>query len=185
MGAPSANNTRFGEDAVLLSRWLLGDSDAAERLISRHVAALTRYFRSHQPADADDLLQDTLLALIEARARFRGESSFRTFLFSIARYTLWAHRRKQLSSRVILDDVLCDWAAVPANTDILPECEALDEALKRLSPELLQVITLALERQLSRDAIAGQLGIPPGTVASRMRLAKAQLKGILLARMAG
>jgi RNA polymerase sigma-70 factor (ECF subfamily) len=65
------------------------------------------------------------------------------------------------------------------------DCASLDdglrEALSRLPPRLSRVIVLSFEKKLTRDAIANELGIPPGTVASRLRTAKSRLKASLLA----
>jgi RNA polymerase sigma-70 factor (ECF subfamily) len=173
---------QFVEDAALIRQWIRGDAHATEQLISREIPGLVRYFRGVQPADADDLMQDTLLAMLEARDRFRGEASFRTYLFRIARYTLWSHRRKQQSTHELLGERETNAAVAPVAEDSYPTCDELDEALKSLSPALSRVVDLILDRRLTRDAIASELGIPPGTVASRLRLAKSQLRDILVAQ---
>jgi RNA polymerase sigma factor (sigma-70 family) len=178
VGAHSKRD-HFTEDSALLRRWIRGDAHAAEQLILREIPGLIRYFRCVQPADADDLMQDTLLAMLEARDRFRGEASFRTFLFRIARYTLWSHRRKQQVSHELLSEGETGAAVAPVVDDGLPTCDALDEALKSLSPALSRVVDLILDRRLTREAIASELGIPAGTVASRIRLAKSRLRDIL------
>lgn len=168
-----------GEDARLVNLWVNGDSRAAARLISRHSAALSRYFRTHQPADAEDLHQETLLGLLKALRRFRGDSSVRTFLFRIARYTLWSHRRRQSNSRRLLREFAGSGVSGQANGGLLPDWDELERAVQQLPPALAEVLVLALDRGMSREAIADQLGVPSGTIASRMRLAKAQLREIL------
>ncbi len=171
---------------MLLERWGRGDRSAAGELLTKYAQELARFFRTQQPRDAEDLMQETLLAVIEARARFRGDSSFRTYLLRVARYKLWSLRRRRHRSHVLLEDAEED-PALQAATATEPAQGAersfvgddLEAALQRLSPALSRVILLNFEKNLGRDAIARELGIPAGTVASRIRLAKTQLKALL------
>jgi RNA polymerase sigma factor (sigma-70 family) len=180
MGFPSGSY--FDEDAALLRRWSSGDQSAAQQLILRHEAELNRFFRAQQPADADDLTQETLLAITEARDRFRGEATFRTYLLRIARYKLWSHRRRRRFPHVVWEDAEDDLELHAVKVESAPPGDGLEEAMQRLSPSLSRVIVLSFEKKLSRDAIANELGIPPGTVASRLRSAKRQLKALLCAK---
>lgn len=177
---------RGDEDAALLERWGRGDASAAAALIARHESELARFFRAHQPADADDLTQETLLAVVEARARFRGDASFRTYLLRVARYKLWSLRRRRSVPHVLWEEAEEDplLQAVPSaerarRFEFAMLDDDLDEALERLAPALSRVLVLNFEKRLGRDAIARELGIPPGTVASRIRLAKTRLKALL------
>src|ERR1044071_7833713 len=77
-------------DRELLHRWGEGCRKAGDALIDRHFAAVYRFFRNKVGAELEDLVQQTFLACVEARARFREESSFKTFLLAIARYQLYA-----------------------------------------------------------------------------------------------
>jgi RNA polymerase sigma factor (sigma-70 family) len=188
MGLPRASS--IDEDVVLLRRWVGGDQLAARQLILRHERELSRLFRVEEPADADDLMQETLLAVMEARDRFRGEASFRTYLLRVARYKLWSHRRRRHGWRSVSKDDIDDELLYSYSTDQTSSTEqplpvdGLEEALERLPPALSRVITLSFQEQLTRDAIASELGIPPGTVASRIRTAKARLRAFLVAKYA-
>jgi RNA polymerase sigma factor (sigma-70 family) len=168
------------EDATLLTRWTRGDLAAAQQLMLRYQPEVSRFFRKRQAQDADDLTQETLLAIVEARDRFRGAASFRTYLLRIARFKLWSHRRRRPDVHVALDEtdveLLDGVIAEEAGRD-----DGLEEALRSLSPSLSRVIRLTLERELTREAIASELGIPPGTVASRIRAARTQLRALLSA----
>jgi RNA polymerase sigma-70 factor (ECF subfamily) len=166
------------EDATLLSLWARGDRTAAQRLLARYEPEVSRFFRKRQAQDADDLTQETLLAIIEAPVRFRGEASFRTYLLRIARFKLWSHRRRRREQYVALDDVESDLLEA-AVSEISPHERGLERTLQSLAPSLSRVIRLTLEQDLTREAIASELGIPAGTVASRIRLAKTQLKAML------
>ena len=73
------------EDSELIAAWRCGDAAAGQALFARHFDGLYRFFRTKCGDDADELVQATLLACVSARAQFRGEASFRTYLFAIAR----------------------------------------------------------------------------------------------------
>src|SRR5262245_60999657 len=81
------------EDLALLNRWRDGDRAAGEALFARHFDGLYRFFEHKTGGDADDLTQRTFLACVRSRDQFRGASSFRTYLFAIARHELYAHLR--------------------------------------------------------------------------------------------
>jgi RNA polymerase sigma factor (sigma-70 family) len=177
MGSPRVIKT--GEDTDLVRRWGCGDQVAAEQLIARHEPELNRFFRAQQPADADDLVQETLLAVMEARDRFRGEASFRTYVLRIARYKLWSHRRRRRGPHIPWEDAEDELGVQTGSTDRVLPGDDLEEALTHLSPALSRVVILSFETKLTRRAIARELGIPAGTVASRLRTAKTQLRALL------
>lgn len=81
-------------DLVVLQRWRDGDRLAGEQLFSRHFAEIYRFFEHKLPGEADDLTQQTFLACVKSRDQFRGQSSFRTYLYSIARNELYMRLRK-------------------------------------------------------------------------------------------
>lgn len=76
-------------DDELLARWRAGDATAGQLLFARYLGAMYRYFRWKCPAEADDLVQATFCACLQARQRFRGDAAFRTYLFTIARHELY------------------------------------------------------------------------------------------------
>jgi len=80
-------------DRELLARWSTGDSDAAERLVTRHFDAMVRFFQTKAGDAAEDLVQTTFLRCGEQAAKFRGQGSVRAFLYGIARRVLYEHYR--------------------------------------------------------------------------------------------
>jgi ADYC domain len=70
-------------DLGLLARWRDGDSAAGQELFKRHFESLYRFFRNKCAGHCDELVQSTLLACLEAKQQFRGDSRFRTYLFAI------------------------------------------------------------------------------------------------------
>src|SRR5262245_5534947 len=91
-------------DLALLERWRQGDRRAGEDLFARHLAEVYRFFEHKVGSDAEDLAQRTFLACTAARDQFRGQSTFRTYLFTIARHELHGYLRKlPRGERVDLD----------------------------------------------------------------------------------
>src|SRR4051812_17299817 len=73
-------------DTELIALWRSGDERAATELVGRHASALARFVVSAgERNDVDELVQDTFVRAFNSIDGFRGESSFRTWLFTIAR----------------------------------------------------------------------------------------------------
>src|SRR5215207_4407772 len=91
---PSGPGDDALEDAALIERWRGGDERAATALVERHAPALAR-FASNLGArgDVDELVQDTFVRAFGSLDAFRGESSLRTWLFTIERRLLLDRRR--------------------------------------------------------------------------------------------
>lgn len=83
------------DDLVVLQRWREGDRRAGEDLCGRHFDSIYQFFQHKLPGEADDLTQQTFLACVRARDQFRGQSSFRTYLYTIARNELYMRLRRQ------------------------------------------------------------------------------------------
>jgi RNA polymerase sigma factor (sigma-70 family) len=79
-------------DGALLERWRTGDQAAGRDLFARYFDQLYRFF-SNKIAEPDEMVQATFLALVKARDQFAGRSSFRTYVFTIARNELYRHLR--------------------------------------------------------------------------------------------
>ncbi|MCA9708401.1 MAG: sigma-70 family RNA polymerase sigma factor, partial [Myxococcales bacterium] len=73
------------DDEQLLARWRGGDAQAGAALFERYYEAIARFFVNKVGLDCGDLVQATFLGCLEGLERFRGEASFRTLLFAIAR----------------------------------------------------------------------------------------------------
>ena len=95
VGAPASE-----PDLELLRRWRDGDERAGQALVGRYFHALYRFF-ANKCADADELVQSTLLAAVGARDQFRADASFRTYLFTIARHKLYRYLRALKADREV------------------------------------------------------------------------------------
>jgi RNA polymerase sigma-70 factor (ECF subfamily) len=162
-------------DDELLSRWRAGDAAAAESLFERHFDSLYRFFRNKAPASADDLVQRTLLACFEARDRFRGECSFRTYLFAAARNQLLNHLgRERAGGRIEPErDSVADSAPSPSSLmQTKHEQEVVLHALRRIPVDHQILLELFYWEQQSGAELAEILGVPEGTIRSRLRRAR-------------
>ena len=86
-----ASSQATADEHALLEAWRAGDAAAGEALFERHFDAIYEFFASKLTIDVGDLVQRTFLGCVEARGRFRGECSFRTFLYAIARLELYGY----------------------------------------------------------------------------------------------
>src|SRR5687768_15267305 len=83
-------------DAELIAQWKAGDQRAAAELGARHAPSLARFAASSGAReDIDELVQDTFVRAFGSLDGFRGDSSFRTWLFSIERRLLMDRRRAE------------------------------------------------------------------------------------------
>lgn len=161
-------------DRVLLEAWGEGDKAAGAQLFDRHFGALSRFFRNKAGDGADDLIQKTLLACLEARTRFEGKSSFRTFLFAIARNTLYTHYRGRRNEPPDFS-VSSIAALAPSAPSILAAAgrqRSLLEALRSIPLEFQVVLELSFWERLTAAQIGEVIGAPEGTVRTRLRRAK-------------
>src|ERR1043165_3862606 len=87
-------------DTELIARWKGGDERAATELVERHASALARFAASSgERNEIDELVQDTFVRAFNSLDGFRGESSFRTWLFTIERRLLLDRRRAEKRRR--------------------------------------------------------------------------------------
>lgn len=172
-------------DFELLDAWGLGDRAAGSALYHRHFPALYRFFRNKVDDAVPDLVQRTFLACVESRERFRRESSFRTYLFHTARFQLYLHYR-DLKRNPALDFAVISAADLRTSpSDLIARKQdgrLLLEALRRIPIDHQIVLELSFWEEMSGPEIAQVLGLPEGTVRSRLRRAglrlRAELQGL-------
>lgn len=153
-------------DQELLRRWKGGDDRAATALVGRHAEAVARFAASAGEREAvDEVVQDTFVRAFASIDSFRGESSLRTWLFTIARRLVLDRQRAERRSRMV---------GAVGEADVATEFNALDsmvadESLQRvrtavaaLSPRQREVFTLRVEQGLSYREIAEIVGSTEG-----------------------
>jgi RNA polymerase sigma-70 factor (ECF subfamily) len=170
-------------DIDLLDQWKAGDQTAGEQLFERHFDALYRFFRNKVGDDSEELLQRALMACVEQRDKFRGESSFRSFMFGVARIELLNYfkrkgrlKRQANPLETSVHDLKPSPSIMVADKE---EQRLLLEALRRIPLDLQIAIELYYWEELTTNEIAEVLEIPTGTVKSRLRRAREHLEGEL------
>lgn len=166
-------------ERVLVLRCQAGDETAFAELVERFSLRLRYYLRRMLDHDEpDDLLQEVWLDVYRALPHLHDVGAFPAWLYRLARDRLLRRLRKRgLDTQPLLD------LDVPANDDG-PEFTAEDAvpihaALAELPPEQREAIVLRYVQELSYDDIARIVGVPVGTVRSRLHNAKRTLRGIL------
>lgn len=164
------------DDLELLERWCGGDNNAGNQLFQRHFAGVYRFFRNKLPDAADELVQATFLACVKSRDRFRGQSSFRTYIFAIARNELFAYLRKVQRRRDDLDFdqvSMADLGTSPTGRLARDqERQRLLQALCTLPVEQQVLLELFYWEGMSTAELAEVLGI--AEPAGRTRLSRAR-----------
>lgn len=172
------------DDAGLLKRIARGDRQALSELYSRHQQALFAYLLQLTPdyGLAEELLQDTLVAVWKSARSFEGRSSVLTWLIGIARRQ--AHNTLRQRKIPLAD--LTELESLPA-PDLEPEASALAgvareelaQAFRQLAPVHREVLLLTFVQELSYQETATALAIPVGTVKSRVSNARRALRALL------
>jgi len=161
-------------DAELFERWSAGDEAAGEELFRRYFDAIARFFRNKATDDWPELVQKTFLVCIEARASFRGDGSFRSFLFGIAYHQLLRSYRDRGNERIDLTERSAHDLDPTASACMAKREEErlLLAALRRIPVEYQVVLELHYWEEMSAAACAEVLALPVGTVKSRIRRAR-------------
>ncbi len=171
-----ATNTEH--DTELLEAWRRGDRAAGERLFDRHVASLLRFFRTKAGLQSEELVQRTFLACVRTRDRVRESASFRAYLFTIARNELFRHLGRSCARAFDpLTASIIDLRGSPSDELARDEQNvALLAALCKLPIELQIAVELHYWEELSISELAEVLGIPDGTVKTRLFRARNLLR---------
>jgi RNA polymerase sigma-70 factor (ECF subfamily) len=175
------------EDVELLRRWRDGDTAAGNQLFQRCFAPVYRFFvnKTRSAADTEELTQSTFVALMTARERFRGTSSFLTYALGVANNVLRHYYRDLARDQAHLDplDPLglgSSVAELAAGAQTQLECAEEQQlmlvALREIPAELQIVLELYYVEELPPDAIAETLGLNPNTVRSRIQRGREQLR---------
>lgn len=168
------------DDLELLDRWCAGDESAGNALFKRHFAAVYRFLEHKVDGEADEVVQDTFLACVRSRDRFRRQSSFRTYLFAIARHTLYAHLRKRASKGTTLDfdDISVATLSTSARGKLArgQDRTRLLTALRELPVEQQLLLELHYWEGLDGDQLAEVFDVAEATTRSRLFRARAALR---------
>ena len=156
-------------DEALMLDFQGGSRPAFEELFERYREPLYGFFRRRLTARerAEDLTQETFIAVIKASGRYQPKALFRTYLYSIALNLLAAERRK-----LARHDSPANETIENAADDVL----WVREALQKLESSDRDILMLREYEQLSYAEIAELLRIPINTVRSRLFRSRMELK---------
>jgi RNA polymerase sigma-70 factor (ECF subfamily) len=174
-------------DEALMLAWVAGDAGAFERLYARHRLKLYRYLlrQLRDNALADECFQDVWQKVIAARAGWRPEAGFATWLYTIAHHRLgdhWRALKHRPAAPVDADERVARLADADTPERVLSDFERrrqLQLALDGLPEEQREVLLLRLEQELTLEEIGEVTGVGRETVKSRLRYAMDKLRARL------
>jgi RNA polymerase sigma-70 factor, ECF subfamily len=169
---------------ALLGRVAMERDRAAFAVLFAHFAPRVKAYLLRlgaPPALAEDVAQEAMLSLWRKAHLFDpAKASAATWLFTIARNLRIDALRREKRPELDPDDFLPEaGAAADDRLALVDEETRLRAALKELPPDQIQVVELSFFADKPHSQIASELGIPLGTVKSRLRLAMARLKHAL------
>jgi RNA polymerase sigma-70 factor, ECF subfamily len=167
-------------DEMLIVRIAGGDRLAMQTLFARHRTAVYRWLLRlvGNEAMAEDLLSDVFLDVWRQADRFQARSSVSTWLMAIARFKALSARRVRKDAELdeTIEATVADSADDP---EVMLEKKSRDalvrKAVTTLSPEHREIIDLVYYHEKSVDECAQILGVPSGTVKTRMFYARRKL----------
>jgi RNA polymerase sigma factor (sigma-70 family) len=177
------------DEAALMSRVAQGDLDAFEQLYDRYKGPLAGFFfrMCWDWAAVEDLVQETFLRLWKSASSYRGQGSLTTYVFQVGK-NLWLNEeRRRAAGRPQAPVSRPDEMPVAVDQSPGPEEDAeraerrarVRAAVSRLSDEKRLVVEMAEFQGMRYREVAEALGIPIGTVKSRMASAEAALREML------
>lgn len=178
-------------DQELVQRASARDVEAFGALVMRHQASVFRlaHLLTRRRDEAEDIFQQTFLSAWQHVDRFRGDSSVRTWLLTIARNAALT-RRARVSNEPIaamsVDDlgVRAGWGTDPEALAIASERhDLLAEAWSRLAPEEQEILTLRDLEGLTGEETATMLAITLPAMKSRLHRARLALAAFVRERM--
>jgi RNA polymerase sigma factor (sigma-70 family) len=168
------------EDILLLDRWRTGDEEAGQALFARHFDSIYGFFETKCEADADELTQATFLACLRAKDQFRRESSFRTYLFTIARNELYRVLRNRQRRDAKLDFQLSSIAELVSTPGTRmarnQEHKRLIETLQHLPVEQQTLLELHYWEEMDIAQLAEIFDSPQATIRTRLHRARKALR---------
>ena len=168
------------DDLRLLDRWCGGEAAAGNELFSRHFPSVYRFFEHKTEHEVDDLVQETFLQCLNARQSFKRQSTFRTYLFAIARHVLFGYWRRQRSGKAAIDfeDVSIASLSTSVGGKLVKgeERARLLGGLRALPLEQQMLLEMYYWENFDRDQLAEVFDVENATIGSRLTRARQALR---------
>jgi RNA polymerase sigma-70 factor, ECF subfamily len=171
-GKPGGSSeSRRQEDLVLYERWKAGDGAAFEALFHRYEKPIARYFKNRTASPAHlDLTQETFAICIRRRDEFEFRSTFRTYIFGIARHLLLAHR--EAKQHEPLDDVASfvarDLTSPSSRIDRTRKLDRLYQLISELPEDKRDLLQCRFRFEFSSKELAEHFNVEAGAVRTRL-----------------
>jgi RNA polymerase sigma factor (sigma-70 family) len=171
------------DDLALLNLWRGGDRAAGQTLFTRYFQMIFRFFSTKCPSEAEELTQSTFLSCMRARDQFRADSSFKTYLYAIARNELHGHLRTKARKLDKLDfelssimDITTSIGSKLARTQ---EHTQMLEALQRLPVEQQTLLELHYWEGIDIAGLSAIFEISAQSMRARLYRARNALRDLL------
>jgi RNA polymerase sigma-70 factor, ECF subfamily len=165
-------------DAALMRKTAAGDRDALEGLVDRYERAVFRLAQAIAPEHAEDIAQETFLAVWRNAATFSGDESARPWILTIARnaaYRLFRRRAGEPEDPQPLSELGAEvgWAAHdPRIAERLADREIVEIGFRGLTPEEREMVMLRDVEEFSGEEVASMLGLTLAAAKSRLHRAR-------------
>ena len=177
--------TQSASTDELIQRCLEGDQSAWDTLVHQHWRRVFnvayKFVGAHD--GAEDLTQEIFLKIFKSLHTFDRRANFQTWIISISRNLCIDHYRSVRKERETIDRRVDAGELSPVSRTMSPQAvlerqdqvRLLKDALQALSPSLRTAVLLRDIRELTYQEIADQLGLPEGTVKSRINRGRTEL----------
>ena len=181
----------MAEDPQLVARCLGGEESAWEELLGAHNRKIYNlcYRFTGRPVEAEDLTQEVFIKVFQTLTTYdAAQGAFSTWLNRVARNHLVDHYRRTHKDRLTssiedetggLEDKPSAEEHPIARVESRERHEILQAALNRLSPDMREAVVLRDFQDLDYDEIAEVLGVPEGTVKSRINRGRLELARVI------
>src|SRR5271166_463331 len=186
-GRMDHSRTKFGaaipgaesSDEQLMIAFSRGSNDAFTELFARYKQPIFGFFwrRVADRAQAEELAQETFVAVIRAAPRYEQSARFRTYLYAIALKILRAYRRKAAFRATFLGSPP-EYAEPAAESGVVTQL-FMREALRKLEDMDREILLQREFEQLNYAEIAELLNLPVNTIRSRLFRARSALRELL------
>ena len=182
-------------DLELLKRCLAGENRAWESLLTRHSRKIYNlcYRFTGRPSEAEELTQEIFIKVFQTLKTYdQAQGTFSTWLTRVARNHLVDHYRRTKRDRATssldeepgqLESQPSPGASPAEGVESREQREFLQQGLDKLSPDLREAVILRDLHDLDYDEIARVLGVPQGTVKSRIHRGRLAMRALLADRM--
>ena len=174
------------DEKRLVRRIQQGDRKAFEEFVDAYGARVHRLVRRYveNPTDAEDVTQEIFCDIYRSIGGFRGEAALSTWVYRVAVNRCLRHCKRPHAENLPYDEQLAqadaDWHSDPAQVAVKQELsDRVQSAMSKLSPLHYDVVLLCELHGLTYQECASVLGIPVGTVKSRLSHAFRRLRSSL------